>query len=152
MIKFNRGVPSIFRFAVFLLLFAMSNQLHSASNDRLVMVISNQASLTALSNKELRRIYLGLTVKKSGEIITPVRNHTHDDLHEVFLQKVMFMSSRTYERQLNLRTIKKGIKPPTQFEKEEDILQYLENNPNMVSYMWESKAKDYSNLRVLDIN
>ena len=120
-----------------------------ADDHTFVMVTSVETETTSLSSKELRRLYLGLTVTKNDNHIIPIRNHSDDTLHEVFLQKIMFMSSRTYERQLNLRTIKRGLKPPMKFESQQAIVETLINNKNSVAYMWEDQASRNPQLQII---
>ena len=119
------------------------------SGRTLVIVTSNDSDLVPLNAKELRKLYLGLKVKKNGEHLKPVQNYSDDILHEVFLQKIMFMTSRTYQRQLKLRTIRKGIKPPVEFSSNKPILDVLVNNKNSIAYMWKTEAESNPNIRVL---
>lgn len=122
----------------------------SEESDRtLVIVIGADSELTPLNAKELRKLYLGLKVKKNGEPIKPVQNYSDEILHEVFLQKIMYMTSRTYQRQLKLRTIRKGSKPPIEFSSNKPIVNLLENNKNSIAYMWKTDAENTPNIRVL---
>ena len=138
--------------AFFIIINFLSFTAIAKDSDSLVMVTSTLTDEVSLSQKELRRLYLGLGVVKNDNQMVPIRNHSNDILHEVFLQKVMFMSSRTYERQLNLRTIRKGLKPPTQLSTHKAIINALIIHKNSVAYMWKNQAVEHPNIRILKIH
>jgi len=134
---------------ILLLSFSCSFVMSGELDRTLVVVINHDSELAPLNAKELRKLYLGLKVKKNGEHLKPVQNYSDDVLHEVFLQKIMFMTSRTYQRQLKLRTIRKGIKPPVEFSSNKSIVELLMNNKHSVAYMWKAEAERISDIRVL---
>jgi len=123
----------------------------SIENTDLVIVTSNNSTFTTIKSKDIRRLYLGLKNRKNSSPILPVRNYSDEKLHEVFLQKVMFMSSRTYERQLNLRTIRKGLKPPLQLSSNQTLIQALIANKNTITYMWVNQVHDLSDIRIVKV-
>lgn len=133
----------------FLLIFTTSFSTLAESGQKLVIVTGSQSDITSLTPKELRRVFLGLNVTNNNSAVIPIRNHSDEMLHEVFLQKIMFMSSRTYERQLNLRIVRKGLERPKQFSKQSEIISVLTNTNNSITYMWEQDAKNFSDLRVI---
>lgn len=133
----------------FLFIFTISFSTLAESGQKLVIVTGSQSDITSLTPKELRRVFLGLNVTNNNSAVVPIRNHSDDMLHEVFLQKIMFMSSRTYERQLNLRVVRKGLAKPKQFSTQAEIISALTNTNNSISYMWEKDAKNFSDLRII---
>lgn len=133
----------------FFLIFTTSFSTLAESGQKLVIVTGSQSDITSLTPKELRRVFLGLNVTNNNSAVIPIRNHSDEMLHEVFLQKIMFMSSRTYERQLNLRIVRKGLERPKQFSKQSEIISVLTNTNNSITYMWEQDAKNFSDLRVI---
>ena len=133
----------------FFLIFTTSFSTLAESGQKLVIVTGSQSNITSLTPKELRRVFLGLNVTNNNSAVIPIRNHSDEMLHEVFLQKIMFMSSRTYERQLNLRIVRKGLERPKQFSKQSEIISVLTNTNNSITYMWEQDAKNFSDLRVI---
>ena len=135
-----------------MILFALvftANTANAENEHNLVMVTSNFTEVSSLTRKELRRLYLGIDVIINENKISPIRNHSNDVLHEAFLQKFMFMSSGTYERQLNLRTIRRGLKPPAQLSTHKEIVNALIIQKNSVAYMWEDQAAKNPNIRIL---
>jgi len=136
-------------FLTVIVLISFSFPVSAESGGGLVIVTSNKSKVTSLNRKELRRVYLGLTVVKNEFKVRPIRNLSNDDLHEAFLQNVMFMSSRTYERQLNIRTIRKGIKPPVEYMTSNNVVKALLGKEESIAYMWKSEADNNPNIRIL---
>ena len=136
-------------FLTFIVLIIFSFPVSADNGGGLVIVTSNKSKVTSLNRKELRRVYLGLAVVKNELKVRPIRNLSNEDLHEVFLQKVMFMSSRTYERQLNMRTIRKGLKPPAEYMTSNNVMKALLGNEESIAYMWKSEADSNPNIRIL---
>jgi len=131
----------------FFLVFSLS--LSAENSQTLVIVTNSNSELTPLNAKELRRLYLGLKVVKDNAHVKAIQNYSDDILHEVFLQKIMYMSSRTYQRQLKVITIRKGIKPPKEFSSNKSIENSLKNDNNSIAYMWKAHADANPNLHIL---
>lgn len=120
-----------------------------AQSKRLVLVTNKISSLPELSLKQIRQIYLGRAIR--GEAITPLSNQTNDLLYEVFLQKVIFLSERDYEKRLITRTFQTGERRPVVHVKEHDLLQSLGRQPGSVTFMWDETAARYPELRVVKV-
>lgn len=116
---------------------------------RLVLVTGTQSTLPELTLNQIRRIYLGHDLR--GTAITPLSNQSDDLLFEVFLQKVIFLSERDYERRLITRTFQTGDRRPPIYVKERDLLRSLERQSGSVTFMWEETASRYPQLRVVKV-
>lgn len=121
-------------------LFIFASPTIAEVDQRLVLVASEVNNITALSQKELKRTYLGLTLKRTDQVIVPIRNHSDEFAHEVFLQNIISMSSRIYERQLTTRSLRGAGKRPLAEVNREDLVSRLAQIPNSISYMWENDA------------
>lgn len=120
-----------------------------AQSKRLVLVTNKISSLPELSLKQIRQIYLGRAIR--GESIIPLSNQTNDLLYEVFLQKVIFLSERDYEKRLITRTFQTGERRPVVHVKEHELLQSLGRQPGSVTFMWDETAARYPELRVVKV-
>lgn len=107
----------------------------------MVTVTGAQSKTTSLTQQEVRRLFLGETLFKDGERLIPLLNIGDPLLYEVFLQKVIFMSARNYERQVLSRVFRMGGKRPAAYTDDAELLEALRNEPGRVSYMWEDLAK-----------
>ena len=116
---------------------------------RLVLVTGAQSTIPELTLNQVRRIYLGHALR--GTAITPLSNQSDDLLFEVFLQKVIFLSERDYEKRLITRTFQTGDRRPSIHLKERDLLHSLERQSGSVTFMWEETASRHPQLRVVKV-
>lgn len=136
------------KFAIISLLLFLSTSAF-AQTKRLVLVTGNQSTIPELTLNQVRRIYLGHALR--GTAITPLSNQSDDLLFEVFLQKVIFLSERDYEKRLITRTFQTGDRRPSIHLKERDLLQSLERQSGSVTFMWEETASRHPQLRVVKV-
>jgi len=134
------------------LLLLMNTSFGGGSNHRqLVLVATARAPIAAMSNSDVRRIYLGLRDSTGSQRSVPLGNRSDPLLYEVFLQKVIFMSARNYERQIISHVYQTGNQRIVMYDSKGDLLQHLANDPDSVSYMWATDGKVDSNLRILQV-
>lgn len=118
---------------------------------QLVLVAAGHSTAVAMNNGDVRRIYLGLRDANGAQQLLPLGNRSDLLLYEVFLQKVIFMSARNYERQMLSHLYQSGSPRVQMYENRTDILQKLKRDPQAVSYMWDSDLKADPELRVLQV-
>ena len=87
---------------LFLLVFlCLININSSATTQRsLLLVCDSNSTLSYLSPTEIRKLFLNVPVVKDGVQIKPLLNFSDPLISDVFLQNVIFMSKRSYERKL----------------------------------------------------
>lgn len=119
-------------------------------NQSLALVADARSNLPPLTLRELRRAYLGVSVLKAGQRLQPLINLTDEHLYEVFLQKVMHMSSQTYQRQLISRFLRaKGHRPPV-YRNRNSLLGMLSKEHSAVTYiLWDEQAKKNTDLKII---
>lgn len=121
----------------------------SDTSRRLVLVANAHSGITALTPAEVRKLFLGITIEQNGHSLIALRNQTDQVLHEVFLQKVMFMSGPMYERTLLTRLLRTKGPRPGAYSSEQELHVALQANPNTVTYMWSDQAEATPDLRVI---
>lgn len=121
----------------------------SSDTRRLVLVSSSHADIPQLAPTQVRKLYLGAPLVMDGKRIEPLRNTSDRLLYEVFLQKIVFMSARSYERQLLSQVFRGGGGQPQAYENTDDLSNALKNNPYMVSYMWSDTVAERAGLKVI---
>lgn len=118
---------------------------------QVVLVAGSTSPLHDISSIELRKIYLGFNVMRDGQVVKGLRNTEDKDLNRIFLQTVVAMSEKSYlRRQLSL-TLRKGIPHIVEYDKFEDLLKALSNNPYSISYMWEHVAEREPDVKILRV-
>jgi len=121
-------------------------------SQRIVILVSSQDSnIPALSQLDIRKLFLGVPVIRNGIILKPLRNATDPLLTEVFLQKVIFMSERSYNRELLSRVYRLGGKRPEIFSENTKLVNELRDMPGTLTYMWSADAEDTAGLKTLGV-
>ena len=70
---------------------------------------------------------------------------------EVFLQKIIFMSKRDYERQLVSRVFRTGGQRPAAYDNADELVEKLLGTPGSVSFMWATQLEQHEDLKSLGI-
>jgi hypothetical protein len=115
----------------------------------LVFVTSSKSTTPALTAGEIRKLYLGVTLLADGQTIKPLRNNSDDYLQEVFMQKVMFMSTPTYERQILSRVFRIGGTRPPVYNNLDKLIDALEADPSTLSYMSRKDAQATPDIKII---
>jgi hypothetical protein len=121
----------------------------AAAELQLVLVASARSPIARLSPNEVRKLYLGIPFFVDGQTIKPLVNNSDEFLHEVFMQKTMFMSSKAYERQNLSRIFRLGGTRPLVYSDLDKLLVALKANPSTVSYMSASVARSNQDLKII---
>lgn len=119
-----------------------------AEEQRIVIVASAESGIQAISAQEVRRAYLGASIVLDGVEIKPLRNQTDKLAEEVFLQKVLFMSTEAYERQLLARAFR-GESRPKDYESLTDLLAALQNDNAAITFMLYGTAVTTPEIRII---
>ena len=116
---------------------------------RLVLVTDKSSGIGALTTSEIRRLFLGLPVKKEGKMLEAAINQSDPLLYQVFLQKVVFMSAPVYERHLLENVIQLGGQRPQSFNNPDALAADIHQHPGTVSYMWNHTLQSYPYLVIV---
>lgn len=122
----------------------------TAGKDKeLVLVTLNSSPIESITARDIRRVYLGVSMQINAVTVEPIRNTSDSLLYQMFLQKVVYLSARDYERQLISRTFRKGGSRPAEMDEAKDIVERLRENPGAVSFMWADAVANYPELKVV---
>lgn len=129
---------------------AWQGSLHAhAAEPHLVLVANAQSPISQLTPTEARKLYLGMAMVADGKLIHPLRNSTDATVQEMFMQKVMFMSTQAYERQILSRVFRAGGARPPVFTEVRDLLKALESDRNAVTYLPRDTALATTGIRIV---
>lgn len=120
-----------------------------AEGSRLVLVTHAQSPIRQLTPDEARKLYLGKPMVVDGKIIHPLRNNTDATVQEMFMQKVMFMSTQAYERQILSQVFRTGGNRPPVYSEVPDLLKALEYDRNAVTYLPRDTAMSIAGIRII---
>jgi hypothetical protein len=84
-----------------------------------------------------------------GKLVHPLRNNSDATMQEMFMQKVMFMSTQAYERQILSRVFRTGGSRPPEYADMPELLKALENDRNAVTYVPRDTALSTAGVRIV---
>jgi len=119
--------------------------------EQVVLVVGENSPIENLSSLECRKAYFGIVVRYDNQIIRPFRNSSDSQLSQIFLQSVVAMSERSYERRLFSLTLKSGRPRPKEFTDQDDLVRALREYPYSISYMWRSDAERSIGIKVIKL-
>lgn len=117
----------------------------------LVLVAHADSPVRELTLLEVRKLYLGFTVAAAGHRLTAFRRDDDKLLNDTFLQSVLAMSERSYERRLLSSVLKYGAPRPVQVNSAASLGDACAADPTAVGYMWRSEAELDPRIRVLQV-
>lgn len=122
-----------------------------AADRQVVLVTASMSPLKNLGSLELRKIFLGFSVWRDGNIVKGLRNIEDENLNSIFLQNIVAMSAKSYEYRLLSLTIRQGTPRPAEYDKLKDLLNALSSNSYSVSFMWKNDAVLLSKIKILRV-
>jgi hypothetical protein len=133
----------------FIMLLSKMCLANSDETRRLVLVTDSSSGIKSLTSSETRRLFLGLPVLKQGRSLEAAINHSDPFLYEVFLQRVVYMSSSIYERHLLTNALQLSGQRPQMYNDMRSLVNSLKESPGTVTLLWESDALANPNLVIL---
>jgi hypothetical protein len=115
----------------------------------LVLVASARSVIRQLSPEETRKLYLGVPMLIDSQRVHPLRNNSDPTVQEMFMQKVMFMSTPAYERQILSRVFRMGGTRPQAYAELRELLKALEGDPAAVTYLPRDVAAARPGLKIV---
>jgi hypothetical protein len=116
-----------------------------------VLVTGKDSSIGTVSSLDIRKAYLGISVTLDGQTVRPVRRRDDEHLDEIFLQSVMAMSHRSYERRLLSLLLKFGTPRPEEVDDRAALLGVFAREPSSITYMWKSDAEADPQVRIIRV-
>lgn len=129
---------------------ALLQQAHAA--DRVVVLVtSSDCAMEAISTLDIRKAYLGFGVSYEEKSIRAFRLGNDTKLNQIFLQSVVAMSEKTYERRLLLQLVKYGRPRPREFGSVSELAAALKEGPCNIAYMWQSDLKERTGIKAIKV-
>lgn len=121
------------------------------ADHEVVLVASSKSPITDINSLELRKIYLGITIRRQGKVVNGLRNASDNQLNRIFLQSIAAMSERSYQRRLLFITLKYGKPRPPVLMDQESLLKALAEDPYAITYMWREDVQALEGFDTLKI-
>ncbi len=117
----------------------------------LVLVSSATANYEPLSSFEVRKIFLGYPIKRNNISLIAIRNKSDEESYQIFLQKVIHLSARNYERRLMSKTFRTGTALVSSIDTLPALTHKLLSNKANLSVMWLKDVERNHNLKVVQV-
>ncbi len=117
----------------------------------MVLIVGHDSPIVHLDVIDVRKLFLGLTVMSSGRQLRALDNRSDAKLREAFLQNVIAMPERAYERRLLSITLQQGAHRPEAFEATAALLNAVATDPSAVSIAWAADVATDRRIRVLRV-
>lgn len=115
----------------------------------LVLVGATVANYAALSPFEVRKIFLGYPIRRDNNLLVAIINKSDETNYQIFLQKVVHLSARNYERRLMSKTFRTGTPTVLEVDNLPALKKKLLSNAFNVSVMWVEDVESQSDLKVI---
>jgi hypothetical protein len=119
------------------------------AGEELVLIVAADSKIDQLGSSAVRRLFLGLTVQRSGDRLRPLLNESDAELKEVFLQNIVSMSDSTYDRHVLQLSLEQGRKQPQVFLSNPQLISSVAADPTAVSYAWRKDVEGDKRIRIL---
>jgi hypothetical protein len=121
------------------------------AGEELVLVVSSHSTIDRLDSPLVRRLFLGLTVTPNGTRLRPVLNEADPRIKELFLQNIVSMSDRTYDRYVLRMTLLQGKTQPVAYDNSADLISAVAADPSIVGYAWAKDVVHDPRIRILRV-
>jgi hypothetical protein len=145
----GNSVTRIAASAVLITLLVAATPLWAA--EQLVLIVSADSKIEQLDSREVRKLFLGLTVTQHGDRLRPVLNEADPRVKEIFLQNVVSMSDTTYDRSVLRLALIQGQAKPNAYKDISLLLKSVIADPTAVSYAWAKDVAHEPRIKVLRV-
>lgn len=131
-------------------LLAWPGQAMAESAQRTLVIVAAQDSpIEEITPRQVRLSYLAVPTRIDDTVVRPVLNTADPLLHEVFLQKTIFLSDQHYRRQAMAQVFRSGGTRPMEAGSNRELAELLRTAPDRISYMWKQDARQHDELKIL---
>ena len=121
----------------------------AAAQDAVVLVVGRDSPINEISLLDIRKAYLGISVSLGGDTVRPLRRNDDEQLNQIFMQTVIAMSERSYERRLLSLMLRFGTPRPEETDDRDELDRRLAERPHSIAYMWASEAEADARVKVV---
>ncbi len=105
------------------------------ADDEVVLIAARGSGIEEISNRDIRRVFLGLKSADSEKVNKPVINLYNRQLYEEFLKNVMHMTEGTYKRKIVKRIFRNGAEEIKEVDMLDELNSHLTKNVGDISFV-----------------
>ena len=135
--------------ALVILMMAGTNPCYAEG--KVVLIAAKGSGIKSISNRDIRRVFLGLKSADSEFVKKPVINLYNRELYEEFLKNVMHMTEGTYKRKIVKRIFRNGTEEIKEVEMLDDLNTHLTSNIGDISFADSAAVKKMHDIEVVKV-
>jgi hypothetical protein len=124
---------------------------HSYAEDKVVLIAAKGSGIESISNRDIRRVFLGLKSADSELVNSPVINLYNKEIYEEFLKNVMHMTEGAYKRKLVKRIFRNGTKEIKEVKMLNELNAHLISNVGDISFVENTVADKMTDIEVIKV-
>lgn len=123
----------------------------SYAEDKVVLIAAKGSGIESISNRDLRRVFLGLKSADSKLVNRPVINLNNKEIYEDFLKNVMHMTEGAYKRKLVKRIFRNGTEEIKEVEMLNELNAHLTSNVGDISFVENTVVDKMTDIEVIKV-
>ena len=139
----------VFIFVIAILIIASIKP--SYAEDKVVLIAAKGSGIESISNRDIRRVFLGLKSADSDLVNKPVINLYNRELYEDFLKNVMHMTEGTYKRKIVKRIFRNGTEEIKEVKMLNELNTHLTSNIGDISFVYNDAAEKMQDIEVVKV-
>lgn len=121
------------------------------AGDRVVLIAAKGSGIESISNRDIRRVFLGLKSADSELVNKPVINLYNRELYEDFLKNVMHMTEGAYKRKIVKRIFRNGTEEIKELEMLNELNAHLTSNIGDISFVDNAAVEKMHDIEVVKV-
>jgi len=143
------GKRSVFLLAVAVLIIDIIKP--SYAGDKVVLIAAKGSGIESISNRDIRRVFLGLKSADSELVNKPVINLHNREVYDEFLKNVMHMTEGAYKRKIVKRIFRNGTKEIKEVEMLKELNTHLLSNVGDISFVEDAAVEKMHGIEVVKV-
>lgn len=123
----------------------------AASADTVVLVTGENCPVDDISTLDVRKAYVGVTIKADGRRLRPILMRGDEKLESIFYQSVVAMSKKSYERRRLSLALKYGTPRLDEFDELSAVSEALRSEECAITYMWGHDAENIPGIKTIKL-
>lgn len=120
-------------------------------SQELVLVASSAADYKIPTLFEVRKLFFGYPIQRNNIPLNAIINKSNEAGYQIFLQKVIHLSARNYERRMLSKTFRTGSPAVQEVATLSALKNKLASNKFSVSVMWRKEVEQEPNLKIIQV-
>jgi len=123
----------------------------SYAADKVVLIAAKGSGIESISDRDIRRVFLGLKSADSELVNRPVININNREVYEEFLKNVMHMTEGAYKRKLVKRIFRNGTQEIKEVEMLNELNTHLTSNVGDISFVENAVVDKMTDIEVIKV-